>query len=141
MSNFSDPLSAYAAVFKDLTADSLPRLAALLTDDVFFRDPFHALNGRDAVVALFRGMYKRMPEARFEVLDVCAHPDGETHYLRWRFTGGRFDFTGVSTVRFNAAGLVSEHIDYWDAAGGVYERLPVLGGLLRGFRRLAFGAQ
>jgi len=141
MTAIPDALKAYAAVFKDLTADSLPRLNALFAGDVYFRDPFHVLTGRDAVVALFRSMYKRMPDARFEVLDVCAHGADETHYLRWRFTGGRFDFTGVSTVRFNAAGLVSEHIDYWDAAGGVYERLPVLGGLLRGFRRLAFGAQ
>lgn len=139
MTDMPDALKAYAAVFKDLTADSLPRLAALFAGDVYFRDPFHALNGRDAVVALFRGMYKRMPEARFEVLDVCAHPGNETHYLRWRFTGGRFDFTGVSTVRFNAAGLVSEHIDYWDAAGGVYERLPVFGAALRGIRRALFG--
>lgn len=133
------PLSRYAAVFTQLNAASLPDLAALLDDKTVFQDPFHRLEGREEVIALFAALYRRMPAARFEVLDCCAHPSGETHYLRWRFTGGRFDFTGVSTVRFNAAGLVAEHIDYWDAAQGVYEKLPALGRLLRGIRRFLFG--
>jgi hypothetical protein len=42
---------------------------------------------------------------------------------------------GVSEVRFDAAELVVEHVDYWDPAAAVYERLPLLGGVLRGLRR------
>jgi len=30
---------------------------------------------------------------------------------------------------------VALHQEFWDAAGGVHEHLPLLGGLIRGIRR------
>lgn len=45
---------------------------------------------------------------------------------------------GVSEVRFDSVGLITAHIDYWDAARQLYEKLPLLGGVLRMIRhRLA----
>ncbi len=38
---------------------------------------------------------------------------------------------GASHMRFDAAGCVTEHRDYWDAAGELYARLPLLGALMR----------
>lgn len=35
---------------------------------------------------------------------------------------------------FDDSGKVIEHIDYWDAGGQVYERLPLLGSILRQVR-------
>jgi steroid delta-isomerase len=32
-------------------------------------------------------------------------------------------------------GRVVYHRDYWDAAGELYERIPLLGALMRGVRR------
>jgi steroid delta-isomerase len=34
-------------------------------------------------------------------------------------------------VRFGSDGRVLYHRDYWDAAGELYENLPVIGGLMR----------
>jgi hypothetical protein len=41
----------------------------------------------------------------------------------------------MSELRFAADGRVREHIDHWDAAAQVYERLPLIGGLMRLIRR------
>ncbi|MGB4227100.1 MAG: hypothetical protein WBJ68_10665 [Candidatus Dechloromonas phosphoritropha] len=42
---------------------------------------------------------------------------------------------GVSHLKFDAAGKVDYHRDYWDAAEELYMKLPVLGMLMRGLRR------
>ena len=38
---------------------------------------------------------------------------------------------GISHLRFDGDGKIVLHRDYWDAAGGLYEYLPVVGGLIR----------
>jgi hypothetical protein len=44
----------------------------------------------------------------------------------------------MSEVQFDEAGSVRAHIDHWDAAGQLYEKLPVIGWILRRIRaRLA----
>jgi hypothetical protein len=34
-------------------------------------------------------------------------------------------------LKLDAQGLITWHRDYWDAAEELYEKLPVLGGLMR----------
>jgi steroid delta-isomerase len=43
---------------------------------------------------------------------------------------------GTSHLRFDAAGKVVLHRDYWDAAEELYAKLPVLGALMRGLQRM-----
>jgi hypothetical protein len=38
---------------------------------------------------------------------------------------------------FDAQGLVTLHRDYWDAAEELYEKLPVVGALMRWLKRRA----
>jgi hypothetical protein len=55
--------------------------------------------------------------------------------LRFRFK--RFDTVTIQTVRgathllLDGQGQVTLHRDYWDAAEELYEKLPVVGGLMR----------
>ena len=66
-------------------------------------------------------------------------------FLIWdfHFRFKRFDTATEQTIRgashllFNAQGLVSLHRDYWDAAEELYEKLPLLGSLMRALKRLA----
>jgi hypothetical protein len=44
---------------------------------------------------------------------------------------------GASHVVFNESGLVTMHRDYWDAAEELYEKLPVLGGVMRWLKKRA----
>jgi len=44
---------------------------------------------------------------------------------------------GSSHIRFNSAGLVIYHRDYWDAAEELYEKIPLLGNLMRFLKRQA----
>jgi hypothetical protein len=38
-------------------------------------------------------------------------------------------------MTINDQGLITDHMDYWDVAAGLYEKLPLLGGLLKMLRK------
>ncbi|EDP65648.1 hypothetical protein BAL199_02449 [alpha proteobacterium BAL199] len=132
-------LEAYCRLFETLTPDRLEEFRALCTDDVRFADPFNDIAGIERFIALYRHMYKAVSEPRFLVLDRVLSP--QAGYVRWQFTavarGRSVVIDGMSEIRFDTTtGRVREHIDHWDAAGQLYERLPVVGSLIRWLRRL-----
>jgi hypothetical protein len=45
----------------------------------------------------------------------------------------------VSHLKFAADGRVVYHRDYWDAAEELYMKLPAIGTLMRGLRRMLAG--
>jgi len=66
---------------------------------------------------------------------VC---QGDDAFLAWYFpfsfkrdNEGQRIIRGATHIRFAADGRVALHRDYWDAAETLYERLPVLGSLMR----------
>jgi hypothetical protein len=54
---------------------------------------------------------------------------------RWGRGQGQL-MRGVSHLRFAADGKVNYHRDYWDTGEELYMKLPGLGTLLRGLRRV-----
>ncbi len=102
-----------------------------------FRDPFNDVSGVEALIRATAAMF-RFGTPRFEILDRAL--GGRGGYLLWRYTVDiraerPWIIDGMTALRFDAAGRVIEHIDHWDAAGQVYERLPLLGALLRLIKR------
>jgi hypothetical protein len=136
----------YARYFDELTTATTGDLRRLAAADMRFKDPFNDIRGVDRVVGLFDHMFQTTEQPRFVTGAIAV--TSRTAFLRWRFTctvpsrllSLALAIEGVSEVRFDAAELVVEHVDYWDPAAAVYERLPLLGGVLRGLRRrLAHG--
>lgn len=130
-------VARYAAFFDTLTRERLNELDSLFTPDARFCDPFNDVRGIAAIRHVFDHMYATIERPRFAILHR-ARADNVA-YLKWRFTGalrGRsIDFAGLSEVQFHPQGRVIEHLDYWDAGALVYERVPVLGALVRVVRR------
>jgi ketosteroid isomerase-like protein len=128
--------NAYIKFFESITPESISELDALSTDDLYFEDPFNQLTGRSNVKRLFEQMFEHVDVPAFKVNSTFWETDGNTAVLKWRFTGqlqkiGTVDFEGMSEIKFNSAHLIFAHVDYWDAASHFYEKIPVLGGLLR----------
>lgn len=139
----SDPLDRYIAFFEGMTEGDIARIPDVFAPDARFKDPFSDIRGHEKLQRLFAAMLRDVRDYR---LSVDAHVrDGDTGWLKWTMSGHvrslgaeRWVVTGVSIVRFNEQGQVLEHIDYWDAASQMYERLPIIGWVLRRIRgRLA----
>ena len=102
------------------------------------------LGGAESHQRLFGHMFKVLEAPRFHILNAVAQ--GDEVFLTWDFdfqTRGRgavaMRIHGASHLRFDAAGQVELHRDYWDAAEELYEKLPVLGAMMRWLKRRAAG--
>lgn len=129
--------AAVAAYFEQLSPASVAQLPLLYAPDVRFKDPFNEVQGLAAVTQVFDHMYVALDSPHFVITHSLV--DGDQAFLTWdfKFKFKRFDVQTLQTVRggshlqFNAQGLISLHRDYWDAAEELYEKLPLLGGLMR----------
>ncbi len=135
----SEHVDRYVDFFERLTPERLDELPSLCATDVHFKDPFNDARGIAHMRRVFERMYADVEAPRFEVIDRALSVDHRICYLRWVFTGHTRKTTiaieGVSEVHFDKNGLATAHIDHWDAAGQLYEQLPIVGQVLRRVRR------
>jgi limonene-1,2-epoxide hydrolase len=135
-----DVFQRYLDLFETLTPERLDDFDEVTSEDIRFTDPFSDVVGRDGFKRVLRKMFDDVARPQFTVLDVAA--SGHSRYVRWRFAGqgksrprSPLVIEGMSEITLDADGRVVSHRDYWDAASQVYERLPILGALLRLMKR------
>ena len=131
-------LQRYVEFYEQMSPESIARFGEVMTEDARFADPFNDVTGLDKVQAIFDHMFENLTEVEFTVrYAACAGHDGAL--LSWQLTslmGGKpWIVSGMSEIRFSADGRVSQHIDHWDAGQQFYERLPIVGSLLRAIRK------
>ena len=137
-----EQVDALADFFESLTRESIADVPRHYAADCRFRDPFNDVRGIPALSAIFAHMFDTLDGPRFIVRERVV--DADRALLTWdfefRFRSWRPQVTqrihGASLITFNADGLVSEHRDYWDAAEELYEKLPLIGALLRWCKRM-----
>ena len=126
-------VQAVRTYFEALQPGDVARMGELYADQAFFRDPFNEVRGLAAVQRIFAHMFESVEAPRFVVRD--AFEQGDQGFLTWDFhfvaPGRPMLIHGSSHVRFDLDGKVLYHRDYWDAAEELWEKLPVLGPLLR----------
>jgi steroid delta-isomerase len=132
-------LARLEALYTGLTPQGTAALRAAYASDAYFKDPFNEVTGAAAIEHIFSHMFEQLESPRFVILDRAV--DGDTAWLTWdleyRLKPGQplRVIHGASRLRFDVEGRVCHHRDYWDAAGELYESLPVLGSVLRMIRR------
>lgn len=134
------------ALYEQISPEHLSELGAYYAPGAHFRDPFNDVRGVPAIAQIFTHMFATLDQPRFTVVEYIVQ--GDRAFLGWEF---RFRMRrwrprveqciqGATLVHFDADGCVTLHRDYWDAAQELYEKLPVLGGLMRWLRRSASAA-
>ena len=137
---FSDARAMRVADFYEtLTPATLTQLPAVYADDARFIDPFNDVSGQAAIRRVFEHMQATLHSARFEVLEATTEADRcfmlWDFHLRRRPTSAPMIIHGASRLQFAADGRVALHRDYWDSGHQLYQRLPLLGLVLRSLRR------
>jgi hypothetical protein len=128
--------------FETLSPQSVAQIGSIYASGAYFKDPFNEVCGVAAIERIFRHMFEQVDAPRFVIHDAVIQ--GDQGFVTWDFIFrmrrlGRTEqvIRGASHLRFDGAGRVVFHRDYWDAAEELYEKLPVLGGLMRFLRRRA----
>ena len=130
-------LAGIVRFYETLAPETLDQLPGLYAADARFKDPFNDVVGIAAIAGIFRHMFTTVEAPRFEVTTRIL--TGREAMLGWdfhlRLRGRPVLIRGVTHLSFDTDGLVCLHRDYWDAAEELYERLPIIGGLMRWLKR------
>jgi steroid delta-isomerase len=134
-------LARLVAFFEHMTADDLKQLDEIYAYNAYFRDPFNEVRGIGAIARIYAAMFADLADCGFRIIDVVA--DGGGAMLTWDFTfrirKWKPDVVqtihGATHLKLDASGRIAYHRDYWDAAGELYAKLPVVGALMRYLKR------
>ena len=139
-------LQSVVHFFEHLQPADVARIAEIYTADAQFKDPFNEVQGVPAIAAIFDHMFDALDAPRFVITTQVQQ--GAQCFVTWDFLFAmrRLDAGKTQTIR-GASHLVlreesgvwrvAVHRDYWDAAEELYEKLPVIGGLMRWLKRRA----
>jgi hypothetical protein len=138
-------LARLEAYFAAMTAASVrEQTAAVYAPDAWLYDNLAIVSGVPAIEKYFAKAAADVRALSVEFLQVTH--DGPDYFVRWRMSveaealhdGQPMVSYGITQFRFDEQGRVLVHRDFWDAATGLYEYIPGLGGLILGLRsRLA----
>lgn len=135
-------LARLVAFFETIAPDTVSQLSSVYTDDVYFKDPFNEVRGLPEVTRIFTHMFTQVDAPRFVVTGSVLQ--GDQAFLTWdflfrmkRFSDDVQCIRGATHLKFAADGRANFHRDYWDAAEELYEKLPLLGSMMRGLKKLA----
>jgi len=139
----TDPrVQRIVVLFEHLAPQDLPRLAEIYSADAHFKDPFNEVQGVPAIQRIFEHMFLSLDAPRFVIRDAVVQ--GDQCFLSWEFSFRMKRYSkveqvirGGSHLRLAPDGRIAEHRDYWDAAEELYEKLPLLGALMRWLKRRA----
>jgi len=132
-------LNDYVTLFENMNRGNLIHLDRFFTSNAHFKDPFNEVHGLDKIRLIFEHMFNTLDNPIFHVDEAVLSND--IAYIKWKFNAQlkskHILLVGLSRVVFNDQGLVSEHIDYWDASEQFYMKLPLIGALMRFIQRQA----
>ena len=131
------------ALFENLSPADLPELGQFYAAHAGFKDPFNEVQGLTEIQRIFAHMFEALHEPRFVV--TARVVQGQQCFLTWdflfRFKGFQQDtlqtVRGATHLVVDAQGLITLHRDYWDAAEEMYEKFPLVGGLMRWLKKRA----
>lgn len=132
--------------YEKLQPSDLDSLETIYTKDAWFKDPFNEVEGTKAIRRIFEHMFATLHEPRFIIRETMLQKDRS--FLIWDFVFRRtgdaswITIQGTTHLVLASDGRIARHRDYWDVAEELYEKLPILGTLMRWLkRRAASGVQ
>lgn len=124
---------AIADWFEQLSPLTLNDIEQIYAPSTRFIDPFNDLYGCRDVRRVFQHMFDTLDAPRFKVNSIASN--ASTGFMTWDFDfscrGRPQSISGCTQFELNDEGLIVLHRDYWDAASQVYERIPVVGAIIR----------
>jgi limonene-1,2-epoxide hydrolase len=131
------PVALFKKTFERMGPGTALRLGELYEADVVFEDPFHRVEGLGELEAYFGRLNARIESAEFafgtQVVGAGEAALTWTMTVKIRRPRQTIVVPGVSVLRFGER--INFQRDYFDVGEMMYERLPVIGWLLRRVKR------
>ncbi len=132
--------------FEHLQANDVGRIADIYASDAHFKDPFNAVQGVAEIARIFAHMFETLEAPRFVITHQVQQ--GAQCFVTWDFFFAMRPFGAGQTQTIRGAShlvlredagvwRVALHRDYWDTAEELYEKLPLVGSLMRWLKKRA----
>lgn len=139
----AEAIERFKRFFASFAPDKVARLLGeTYAEDVWFDDTLKRIEGRAALAPYLAHSAAAVEDCRVLVHEVLCNGQGD-YYFRWRMTirfrrfarGRDTESIGISHVRFDRDGHVVLQQDYWNAADGLFQHVPLLGAAIRAIKR------
>lgn len=123
--------------YEKLSKNSMQLVDEFYHPQIDFIDPIHSLKGSDKMKKYYSDLYKNVDEIKFDFSNFV-ESDKQVVAI-WSMTlkteklngGEPFTVDGNSVIRFDDQGMAIYHRDYFDMGAFVYERVPVVGYIVK----------
>lgn len=114
-------------------------LDEIYTEDIVFIDPVKSISGLNDLTKYFEDLYKSLTSCHFTLTN---HLENNHRYsLEWVMrlqhkkisNNQEIEINGASFIKFHED-KICYHRDYYDLGALVYERIPILGSVIRKVR-------
>lgn len=143
----TEALRRFGEFFSDMTEQRVENeVEEVYAADAYLYDTLATHHGIDEIKPYFLATARRAKGVKVEILGLTR--EGPDHTVKWlmditwsAFVKGQTTRSyGMSNLRFNAAGQVILHYDFWDSAHAFYIYIPIVGPLIRFIRKKAGSA-
>jgi hypothetical protein len=123
--------------FDKLSKDNMQLVDEFYDSKIEFIDSVGSINGTEKIKAYYSNMYQNVKSIKF---DYSQFYESENSVVAiWKMTlqtdklngGDPFTVDGNSIIKFGANGKAIYHRDYFDMGAFIYERLPVIGFVIK----------
>lgn len=123
--------------FDKLSKDNMTLVDEFYHPQVEFMDPVETIKGSEKIKTYYGNMYQNVKSIKFDFVEF--HEAGNHVIAIWKMTletdklngGEPFSVDGNSVIKFDELGKAVYHRDYFDMGAFVYERVPVVGYVIR----------
>lgn len=134
---FPNCIQEFVAYFENLKENQTTDLSRFYADNVMFQDPIHHIESIASLTSYFEKLNKNLSSGGFQFKSVRVIEN--TCYLEWLMNiellrpRRKVSSSGISVVSFQ--NKITHHRDYFDAGELFYENIPILGGIIRSFKK------
>jgi len=138
-------VSSLMTFYEEFSADKLPALEEIYTQDIEFIDPVHRVDGILSLKRYMKQMATNLSHYKIRYVDTIISENSA--YLTWdmefanpKLGGGKvITIRGMSHLKFT--NRVYYHEDTYDLGAMVYEHLPLIGGITRTIKKRIGGRE
>ncbi len=135
-------IERWKQLLADFSVENLKgKVGAVYADETFFNDTLKTLRSAGAIEEYLIETAEMLKYGRVSYDDVAI--SGDDVYVRWTMVyrsktlSKKQDIItiGMSHLRFDGAGKVVLHQDFWDSTRGIFEHVPLIGNGIRAVKK------
>lgn len=117
-------------------------LDATYHQDITFIDPMHKVEGLDNLQDYFIGLYENLSHCDFAIINIISSDNEAALYWEMSFRhkslnqGHTVTVLGNSFIKHKEGKIIYQQ-DYFDLGAMLYEQLPVVGKVIKWFKKRA----